>query len=198
MAPVSASECPAPGRRPQLGWATWLAVGMAGLYVACFGGLSILKYDTFHSKSFDLAIEAHMAWALRHGGFHETFTGQPWFAFHFEPIMLPVALIDGLLPVGRGLLLIQTIALALAAVPAWQMGRRLLGDWGAVLGAAAVLFHPAIGGANLWEFHPVTLAVAPGLALLDALDRQSPRWWWWALLVLACREDGLWFVALAL
>ncbi len=172
-----------------------LAVG----YFACFTALSLLRFEGFHSRSFDLAIAVRMLWGLRRAELQDVFLGEPWIANHFEPILFPLCLIDALLPAGSGLLVLQTAALALAALPAYRLGTRLLGPWAGTAGTAAVLLHPVLGQVNVFEFHPVALAVAPGLWMLDALDRGAHRQVATAAcLVAACREDGLVFVALAL
>jgi uncharacterized membrane protein len=173
---------------------------LALAYFACFVTLSLARYEGYQSRSFDLAIVVRMLWGIRHGSFEEVFTHQPWIAYHFEPILLAVAPIDALLPVARGLLVIQTAALAIAAWPAWRLGRRTLGgDAGGTAAVIATLLYPVLGHTNVFEFHPVALAIAPGLWLLDALDAGHRRSAIAAaLLVAACREDGLLFVALAL
>jgi uncharacterized membrane protein len=141
-----------------------------------------------------------MLWGIRHGQFTEVFTGQPWLAYHWEPILVPIAFVDAILPSPEWLLVLQTLALAAAAWPAWRIGRRLLGDdLGGLCAVAAVLLYPVVGQANVFELHPVTFAVAPGLWLLDALAEGKTRAAWIAgILVCACREDGFLLAAFAL
>ncbi|HJZ83634.1 MAG TPA: DUF2079 domain-containing protein [Polyangia bacterium] len=189
-----------PGRPLRLSGPARIALGAGALYFLCFAVLSVAQFEGFHSRSYDLAISVRMLWGLRHAQFHEVFTDQPWLAFHFEPILLPLALLDAVLPPVNWLLCLQTAALALAAWPAYRMGARVLGSpRGGALAACVLLVYPVLSGANLFEFHPVALAVAPGLALLDALDRRAHRQaWLWAALTAACREDGFNLLGLAL
>jgi uncharacterized membrane protein len=186
-------------RRLELSPAGWAALTLGLLYFVGFGVLSLLRYAGYHSRSFDLAIVVRMLWGIRHGDFTEVFTGQPWIAYHFEPILLPVAAIDALLPV-PWLLLLQTGALAAAAVPAWRLGRRALGsDLGGAVGVLTLLLYPVMGHVNVFEMHPVALAIAPALWLCDALDRGALRSAVAAAaLTVACREDGFLVVSLAL
>jgi len=106
---------------------------------------------------------------------------------------------DALLPI-PWLLLLQTGALAAAAIPAWRLGRRALGsDAGGLVGVAALLLYPVVGHVNVFEMHPVALAIAPALWLCDALDRGALRpAVAAAALTVACREDGFLVVALAI
>jgi uncharacterized membrane protein len=177
-----------------------LAGGLAALYAVTFGLHALLRTWHFHNRSFDLAVVVRLLWGLRRGSFHEVFTDQPWIAYHFEPILLPLALLDGLVPTAEALLLLQTLALALTAWPSYRLGARHLGGPLAGAGGAALaLLFPALGQVNLFEVHPVAFAVAPGLALIDALEtRHLRRAAICAALVISCREDGFVFVALAL
>ena len=184
----------------RLRWPALVALALALLYLACFATLSLVRFRGYHTRSFDLAIVERMLWGLRHGQFTEVFTGQPWIAYHFEPILLPLALVDALLPSPEWLLVFQTLALALAALPAWRLGCRVLGgETGGLIAALVVLAFPVVGQTNLFELHPIAFAVAPGLWLIEGLaadrHRQAALA---ALLVLSCREDGFLFVAVAL
>jgi uncharacterized membrane protein len=184
------------GRTLVLGWQAWVALGLALAYFVGFTTLSLLRYYGYHTRSFDLAIFARTLWGVRHLQWAEVFTAQPWLD-HFEPIVLPLAFVDAILPSPEWLLVLQTAAVALAALPAWRLAERKLGR--GLVGVVAVLAYPVVGNANLFEAHPVTLAIAPGLWLLDALDGDG-GWPAWAagILVASCREDGLLFVAAAI
>jgi uncharacterized membrane protein len=179
---------------------TWAAVALVTLFFLCLSTLAILRFEAFRTRSFDLAIVVRMLWGIRHGDFQEFFTGQPWIAYHFEPLMLVLSLFDALAPAVHGLLVAQSAALAATGVVAYRLGARLLGSPAAgVLATAVALLYPALGHVGVFDVHMVAFAIAPALWLLDALDRRAR---WEALLAAAltvgCREDGFVFVALAL
>ena len=48
--------------------------------------------------------------------------------------------------------------LAVGAVPLYWLARQQLNSWAGLVFAAVYLLFPALQGANLFEFHPVTLA----------------------------------------
>ena len=89
------------------------------------------------------------------------------------------------------LLVGQALIVALAAWPAFRLGRRLLGDdRPAFLMSLALLLYPPLQYAVLNEFHPVTLALPFLLFAFLYLEEDRP---WVALpfLVLAalCKEE---------
>ncbi|MBK6579677.1 MAG: DUF2079 domain-containing protein [Sandaracinaceae bacterium] len=108
---------------------------------------------------------------------------------HLSPILLPLGLLGlmfGQVPV---LLLAQTLSTGLAAQGLARLGAQRLGSWGALTGLVFAL-HPNVGHVLSYEFHPGTLALAPLVGSLLALDRGDARAFVWATLgVLACRED---------
>src|SRR5207253_1053058 len=90
------------------------------------------------------------------------------------------------------LYLVETLALALGAVPVWLLASDALADgWLALCVALAYLLFPALEWINWWHFHPEALAVTP-LLFAVWLARKG-RWRWYAvcvLLVIACKEDA--------
>jgi hypothetical protein len=137
-------------------------------------------------------------WGIRHGDFREFYSSQPLIAHHPDFILYPLALLDGILPPAHGILVVQTLALALTAVPAYRLGERHLGGpWGGLCAGVTVLLYPVLGQVNVFEAHPLALAVAPALWAFEALDRNAGREAALAtVLVVLCKEDGLLFAAL--
>src|SRR5262249_43409721 len=75
-----------------------------------------------------------------------------------------------LFPSAIGLLVLQSVALALGAIPVHRMARRLLADEPLALACALLyLVYPAVGYANLFEFHPETLGTTTLLFAIAAL-----------------------------
>ena len=152
----------------------WLAVSA---YVAVFAGLTFRLYDRFATTSYDLAIFDQAAWLISRG--HSPFVtvrGLPLLADHFSLILYPLAPLYWLWPSAKALLLAQTLALALGALPLYALARKRLGSapW-ALLLAAAYLLYPPLQWSGTYEFHPDTFATPLLLAAFWFLDRRQGR-----------------------
>ena len=97
---------------------------------------------------------------------------------HFEPILLTIVPFYWLISDVRVLLVVQSLALSLGAVPIYLYARRRLATWehGTLLAlviAAVYLIYPAMHNANLNDFHEVSL-LPPllGFALYGLLTGQ--------------------------
>jgi uncharacterized membrane protein len=139
------------------------------LYVFLVGALAVQRHRGFGSRAFDLGIYDQALWLIS-AGYPPVVTirGLHILGDHFTPILYPLALLYRLGGGTETLLWVQTIALALGAVPLHRMGTRLSRSPGVGLVAGGLyLLYPPLRGVNLFDFHPIALAV-PGL--LFALD----------------------------
>lgn len=98
------------------------------------------------------------------------------------------------------LVVAQSVALGVAALPLWSLARRVaklrIGAASALVGAYAL--HPATHRLGVDDFHPVTLAVPAliGMAYFGSVKRWVP-YWICVVFALLCRADlglavGLW------
>jgi uncharacterized membrane protein len=166
----------------RLEWAGWLPV-------LVFGALGALRFSTLHNQTFDLAFYARMAHGMARGDLYDPIVGAHVLGLHLSPILLPLGLLGMLFGQVPVLLLAQTLSAGLAAQGLARLGAQRLGPWGALTGLVFAL-HPNVGHVLSYEFHPGTLALAPLVGSLLALDRGDARGFVWATLgVLACRED---------
>lgn len=169
-------------------------------YALGYAWLSWLRFHTFHAQ-IDLSYYLRLIWGVAHGHFDLPLVqAKHVLGLHAEPIVLPLALLARLgVPLPALLLTLQALAVALLAWPAYRLGVRHIGPalaprWPvecAGLGAALVaLLYPTVTVATLHDVHPVTLALAPLLGVVDALaDRALRRAIGLGLLALTCRED---------
>jgi uncharacterized membrane protein len=163
------------------------------VYIAFFTWLSVLAHDRFWTGGYDLGNFDQAVWNTLHGRILRI-TNVPEVSsrlgLHFEPILIPLSLSYLVWSDPRTLLFIQTVALAVGAVPIYWLGRERLGDWPAVGLVAVYLLFPALEGANLFEFHANTLAV-PFLAFAYYYlqHRRYRPFAVSAALALACKED---------
>lgn len=213
-----AGAAPAPGREPSLpatpapspaGFfdrhATALVLGLAAGHAALYSTLCAHKYRHYLYTDFDFAIFAQATDQLLRGSLFDSIRGMPWLGDHSSLILFLVAPFYALLRHPVALLVVQSVALALGALPAAWLARRESGSAAAAVGFAALyLLYPAVGYANLFEFHPETLATPLLLlAFHDLRARRPGRMTLAAGLALLAREDvalvvlGMAFYALA-
>jgi len=172
------------------------------LYVLYFGLLSTAMHNSFMTHAQDLGNMDQPIWNTLHGRLLQETKKDgsegTRLSDHFEPIFLPVSLVFLLWDDVRALLWLQTLALALGAIPVYWIARdgfrdTAQGDRGAEawgIGFALVyLLFPALEWANITEFHAVPLAVAPLLFALHYTLKRKYRWvWLFALLAMSTQE----------
>ncbi|MBI5305897.1 MAG: DUF2079 domain-containing protein [Chloroflexi bacterium] len=164
-------------------------------YSAYFSAYSIQLHNTFRTHASDMGQMDQALWNTLHGRILQDTrpNGQnlPRLTDHVEPIflVLPIAFLiyDGI----ETLFVLQSIAIALGALPIfWIARRRLQSDWTGVAFAAMYLMYPALQAANLTEFHAITFAPAP---LMFAFNYGEQRAWkryvLFSLVALAVKEE---------
>ena len=172
-----------------------LVILLIALYVLNFGALSLLKHASFQTHTADLGNMDQPIWNTLQGRFVEETkdddTQSTRLTDHVEPIFALVSLsflvYDGV----ESILILQTLAIAIGALPVyWLARRRLKSDWAAVAFAAVYLLLPALQAANLTEFHAVPLAVTPLLFAFYFIEEENPLGLWIsALLALSVKEE---------
>lgn len=184
-----------------------LAAGICG-YIAFYTFWTLRNYANFYMFGFDFGIHDQAAWLMSKGVWNPfvTISGSNYFGDHLYWIMYVVVPFYWLFHSGKVLLVFQSAALGLAALPAFLVARdKLRSEWLACGIAWAYLLNPYIGWANVDQFHPdVFEVVLVFLALFFILRR---RWWWFlavTVLLLLVKEDvallvfgiGMWVAVL--
>lgn len=132
----------------------WVAVLV---YTAVFFRLSYVRHDDLRSYYFDLGLFDHWVWSVLHGD-GSVITAR--FGVHFDPILLVFVPLYAVFASPKVLLAVQSLALGLGAVPVYLIARdRFQEGWIPWVFMMSYLAHPALHYANLYDFHPVTLAV---------------------------------------
>ena len=190
MNSVSPPDALPPGSRLERA-ALPLALAFAALYAAVFGTLCTVRYAGFGYSDFDLAIFDQAMWNTLHGRFMDSSIRHVMlFGDHFAPILLLLLPVYAIFPSPLTLLWAQALVMAAGAIPLYVLGRREVGAaWGLLL-AALYLLYPALGYANLFEFHTETIATFLLLGMFAAarLERFVP-FIAFLLLALLCKED---------
>jgi uncharacterized membrane protein len=141
------------------------AVVTAGVlaYAGGFAALSMLRHEAFFTGRFDLGNMVQAVWSTAHGhplqmtNLHGEQISR--LAAHVDPILVLFTPLWWLWPSPNMLLVVQAVAVALGAVPVYQLARKHLASGRAGVGfALAYLLYPATGWLTLNEFHPVALA----------------------------------------
>jgi uncharacterized membrane protein len=150
---------------PRTAHASESAVGIAvwsfiALYVATFSLVCSLKFRAYAYGDFDLAHHDQMLWNILHGSIHCSILGVDFLGNHAHLISFLVAPLYAVFPSPLTLLVLQTLALGLAAWPLYLLARDILGAKGAAVVAAIYLLYPGLGYTNLFEYHPTVLATS--------------------------------------
>lgn len=183
-------------RAPRLGALVPIAavLGLFASYAAWFSQLAINNHHALQTRIFDLAIYDNIFFHSSHGnplGCSLSSTNTHINA-HFDPILVllsPLYLID---PRAETILILQAVWCAAGVVPAYLLGKDHVGSVGAGLAlAVAWAVYPALHGANLYEFHSLTLLAMPMLWVMYFLTTGRVGWFLALLpVVLLIREDA--------
>jgi uncharacterized membrane protein len=163
-------------------------------YAAYFSSITLASHFNFCTSAFDLGIEDNLLWNSAHGGplFRSAPLGgsmlhggnhQTYFAFVLVPIYW-------LASRAETLLVIQSVALGLAAIPLYLYASRRLSPWWALWIALGYLFYAPLHGANLYDFHYQPFGIF--FTFLNAYLLLAGRRRWLilsVLLMLSVRED---------
>jgi uncharacterized membrane protein len=183
-----------PGRERAAKVAAVLAIGAlwAG-YAFFFSRLSILNHHGLRTATIDLGYYDNIFYQSAHGrplgcsfikmGYHGS--------AHFDPILVVLSPLYLLYPRAEFLLVLQSVWLGMGVVPVYLLGRgRLQSRASGVALAAMYAVYPALHGANMYEFHSLTLVAPVALWQLYFLEAGHRRAYWALLLpTLLVRED---------
>ncbi len=169
--------------------------------------LSVLRHVRFASTQ-DLALFDQLLWNVRQGhGLWTTLSGNSWLQFphhfygeHVSPILFLLAWPAGLTPGPEALLVLQALAVMLAALPVARIAAAETGRPEAGLAAGLTwLALPGLWGAVLFDFHMEAFEALFLFAFWLALREGRRACWLWALFYMACKEDApLYLAAVAL
>jgi uncharacterized membrane protein len=170
----------------------WLLIW---LYILGFGTLSILKHKAFQTHAQDLGNMDQPIWNTLHGRFLEETKNDgsqgPRLTDHFEPIFALVSLSFLIYNDVKVILILQTVVIALGALPVFWLARdELESEVAGLVFAAVYLLFPALQAANVTEFHAVPLAVSPLLfAFHYTKEKDWPKAWLFAILAMSAKEE---------
>ena len=176
------------------------------VYAVVFSFITVNRHLAFRTHALDLGYYDQLLWNITRGnGPLVSLPPMNAWGDHLSPILYLLAPLYLAFSTPLLLLVTQSVALGLGAIPVYLLARRRLGD-ARLAGALAALYliNPTLHGINLRDFHATALAIPLLLSVVLCVEAGRP---WWAgaaiVLVLACREDatlpvlglGLWVAA---
>jgi uncharacterized membrane protein len=169
-----------------------LALGIV-CYIIAFTAAAWYKYAAYQ-MGFDLGVHEQVLWNTAHGRIAATSAfadTESYLGIDIIPTELLLAPIYALAPSVYTMLFLQTLALALGAVPVFLLVRDRFGmEWAGLVFAAAFLLYLPVEYMNLYEFQIRAFATTFLLMALYALERRRFRpFLLWSLLALGCRSD---------
>jgi uncharacterized membrane protein len=140
-----------------------VVLAAAAAWIAGYAALSVLRQLAYSTGRFDMGNMVQAVWSTAHGHFlrvtdlHGDQISR--LAAHVDPILAVFAPLWWIWPSPSLLLVSQSVAVGLGALPVFWLARKHLGSARAGAGFALVyLLYPATGWLTLNEFHPVALA----------------------------------------
>ena len=169
------------------------------VYVATLGTLAIRRHQNLRTNALDLGYTTQAVWNTLHGrpfrfstyvdaDFQLDISIQDFrqpdvlLGYHVEPILAPISLLYLIHKGPETLLWLQTVALALGAIPVYYLARKKLVHgtssppmrWIPVAFVALYLLSPSLEAANLSDFHAVALSPVLLLAAFACLETDRP------------------------
>ncbi len=163
-------------------------VALVAVYGVTFSVLTCLRILALSAFAWDLGIYNQAMYTTVTYGRFFAISGLPGnpnatlFGGHFSPILFLLLPVYALLPSPFTLVVVQSWAIAFAAVPVYRLGQRLLpSDMLAFALALVFLLDPATQGVNWFDFHAEAFLLLTLPAMLYFYERG--RWKWFLVFV---------------
>lgn len=167
-------------------------VVLAG-YSVSMSTLAIYEHKNLATHVFDLGIYDNTFWNSLQGEWLRCsyVRGETHISAHFDPIIILLSPLYALYPQAEGILVLQSVWLALGGIPLFLHSRRVLNSgWHAAVMVVLYAVAPALHGINLFDFHTVALMTPLAMWLVYAIDAGARVSYWIGLaLMLLVRED---------
>ncbi len=151
------------------------------VYITFFSAIMIFKHNSFLTSGFDLGIFNQTFWTTLFEDRLFYSTGDlsfnpsgSFFGVHFSPILFLLLPFYAIYPRVETLLVIQSIVLALGAIPIYWMAHEKLGKNVALYISILYLVYPPLNYVNLNDFH--LEALLPTLFLFAVYYLEHEKW----------------------
>jgi uncharacterized membrane protein len=116
------------------------------------------RYDALYVSAYDFGVFDQALWSTSQGDFMwQSLDGvrSNW-GIHFDPLLLPTVPLYYIFPDGRFLLVIQTIFLALGAIPLYLIAKlKFESRWIPLAFPVSYFLYPYLHNVNLFDFHSI-------------------------------------------
>jgi uncharacterized membrane protein len=177
-----------------------LLVGIAiAAYTICFSYFTIMNDYTFHTYGWDLGIFNQAFWTTLHNGKFFYYTGElmvnpsgSFFGIHFSPILFLLLPVYALYPARQTFLVVQSLALALGAVPLYKLTMHVLKNrFASLVFVSVYLMYPPLQGINWFDFHAQCFLPVFFFSAVYFLEKQSWKGYFlFIALALMCEEHA--------
>ncbi len=169
-----------------------LATGYVA-YGVFFSRLAIINHHSLHTATFDLGLYDNIFYQSLHGTplgcsfLKNNYHG----AAHFDPILVLLSPLYAFYPRAESILVLQSFWMAAGVFPLYLLVKRQLQSRALALGLSSTwLLYAPLQGANMYDFHSLSL-IAPLVVTLYYFLEMKSLWGFWVTLValLLVRED---------
>lgn len=170
------------------------------LFVGYFTSMAFLRHDNFHSLRLDLGNMDQTVWNVLNGhGFTLTdpvgTVQESRLAVHADFLLILLAPFYLIWANPKMLLIIQTIMLALGAVPIFWIARKVLHDrWLALLFSITYLLYPTVQLNTLHDFHATSLTTTFFIFAFWYYIEEKPVMFTLFAILGACGKEQFWSV----
>lgn len=170
-----------------------LVAAMALGYGLLFSRFSITNHRALNTRTTDLGYYDNIFYQSIHGRpLGCSFIKAGWHgSAHFDPLLVLLSPLYLLYPRAELLLGLQSFWLGMGVIPVYLIARaKNLGRPSALLLAASYALYPALHGANMYEFHSLTLIAPLVIWLVYFLEEgKAKRYYLLLFVLLLTRED---------
>lgn len=163
-------------------------------YFVSFALLSVEIHRGYGTSGFDIGLYDQGLWLLsRFEAPFVTIMGRHLFGDHTSFILLLLVPLYWVVPGPSTLLVVQSLVMALGAIPVYLLGLRRLGSpFAATVLGGAFLLHPALAWSNLENYHPDSFLVPlMALAIYAAVEWRPRIFLVASALALLVKEDAV-------
>ncbi len=170
------------------------------LFIGYFVHLSFARHDNFYSLRLDLGNMDQTVWNVVHGnGFTLTDpmgdTQMSRLGIHADVLLILLAPFYLIWSSPKMLLLVQTVVVALGALPVyWIAKNKITSKYIALFFPIAFLLYPPLQRMVLYDFHAVALSTTFLLLAYWYMERESYAWFGVFAVLAALGKEQLWLV----
>lgn len=170
------------------------------IYIIYFTTASFLRFDNFYAGRFDLGNMDQVVWNTSRGRIFQITDPNGTdiisrLAFHADFILILLAPLYFLWSSPLMLLLIQTLVVTTGAIFIFLLAKDILKSKNIALVFSFIfLLNPALEHANLYDFHPVTLATTFLLGAFYFLIKRLYGWFLFFAILSGLAKEQIWLI----